>query len=350
MTGARAIVSPCARDRVDGALAFLGALPRDAEALVIGPSRAALDELAILHARRVSASFGIHRKTLTGLAAEIAAPLLAAENKTLATPLSLLAVAHEVVAEALRAGTIPRLAARPRGAPRSAAESPSFARALSETVLEVRLSGVDHERIGPIGDIAAELARLQAGFEAKLAALGLADRADVLRAATAGAGGAPWSRLPLLLLDAPVERRLERMFLAALLERAPRAELFVPDGDEATLSSLSALGLSIERRGASDPEAPLPAFRARLFAEELQSAIHENDAVSIVAAPGEAIEAVEIARGILAEARRGVRLDEMAVPSVPSPSRLSRRARLRKKARRVPRDGSARPHATASAG
>ena len=118
MTDTSAIVSPCAKDRVEGALAFLGALPRDAEALVIGPSRAALDELALLHARRVSASFGIHRKTLSGLAAEIAAPLLAAENKTLATPLALLAIAHDVVIEALRAGTIPRLAARPRGGSR----------------------------------------------------------------------------------------------------------------------------------------------------------------------------------------------------------------------------------------
>ncbi|NUO51455.1 MAG: hypothetical protein HOV80_21585, partial [Polyangiaceae bacterium] len=317
MTDACAIVSPCAKDRVEGALAFLGALPRDAEALVIGPSRAALDELALLHARRVSASFGIHRKTLSGLAAEIAAPLLAAENKTLATPLALLAVAHDVVVDALRAGTIPRLAARPRGAPRSAAESPSFARALSETVLEVRLSGVEHQRIAPLGDIAAEVARLQAGIEAKLTALGLADRADALRAAAAGLAGAPWSGLPLLLLDAPVESRLERAFLAALLARAPRAELYVPDGDDATVTSMTALGLPIDRRPPADPASPLSEFRSRLFAEELKSAIHDNEDVRIIAAPGEAIEAVEIARGILAEARRGVRLDEMAV-AVPS--------------------------------
>ncbi|HET7216621.1 MAG TPA: PD-(D/E)XK nuclease family protein, partial [Vicinamibacterales bacterium] len=83
-------------------------------------------------------------------------------------------------------------------------------------------------------------------------------------------------------------------------------------GDLAALARLKAFAIEpevLEHKGASD----LVALRRYLFASSQPPERVPAGDVTLFSAPGEGREAVEIARRILEEARRGVRLDEMAV-------------------------------------
>ncbi len=303
------VVSASASVRVERALGFLGALPRDAEVLVLGPSRAAVDELLFADAARRGATFGLHRKTLPGLAIELAAPALAREGIAAATRLVFEAVTREVLAEALAAGTIPVLARRPLGHG-SAADGPSFPAALASTITDLRMNGVEPSRLGST-EAVAEVGRLYAGVMRLLERRRLADRADLLRAAAAVArsGGAP--ALPLLFLDPTLTSNLERELFGALVDRSPLALVLCHDRDRRSLRHLAELRFAPER--ATD-SAPLATFCDRLLSPESAVCPPEGrPPVTLEGAASEALEAVEVARAIVGEARRGVPFDAMAV-------------------------------------
>ena len=133
-----------------------------------------------------------------------------------------------------------------------------------------------------------------------------------LRAGDAG-GLAPG---PLVLLDVPLTTAAERDFVAALLARASAALATVPAGDVRTLALLPPpLAASVTKPDdtAGDPGASaLARVRRYLFAPDAPSG-DADDGVQFFSAPGEAREAVEVARRILDEAARGVAFDEVAL-------------------------------------
>lgn len=311
----RSLVASSARERIEGALAFLSEMRPGEEVLVVGPSRAALDELAFAHARRFGATFGVHRKTLAGLAAELAAPLIARAGATLAPPLAMLAVATDVAARALADGSVPLLQRKPPEAARSAAESPGFSAALLRTLDELRLAGVTPERLVALGGVPGEVGRLYRAYASELDVRNLADRARVLATAEVALHGSPWATMPVLCFDVALRHRLERAFAGALLSGERPALVVAPSGDTTTIAHLRALGLAAAPPAAAPPKPStgLDAFRARLFGDEDTSPLDNDDHVSMTAAPGEAIEALEIVRSILAEAKRGVPFEQMAI-------------------------------------
>ncbi|MFO0550336.1 MAG: PD-(D/E)XK nuclease family protein [Polyangiaceae bacterium] len=321
------LVAATAATRLGAARERLAALVSGARALVLAPSRMAADELVAGLTLRsdAGATFGLEKKTLRALATELTALELAAEGRSFATSLVAEAVARRVAVEALADGELHVLA--PRGA-----LAPGLARSLARTFddldhASVRSQGNVFDRAPARRGAPSSLASLDvfdraparrgapSGAPSSLAsldevlalferwrramdALGLATRADVLRRATARLAANPspaWHTV--VLLDVAIGSRAEAELVRAVLSRAESALVTLPPGDSRTVAFTRA---NLSRPVDLEHDAPL-------------SAIVAETAITLRSAPGEALEAVEIARELHAEARRGVRFDEMAI-------------------------------------
>ncbi|HZP42933.1 MAG TPA: PD-(D/E)XK nuclease family protein [Candidatus Binatia bacterium] len=298
------VVGAEAGARLASATAWLDAVPADAEALLVGPSWEAVDELA----RAVGAPrFGLHRATLDRLAGRLAAPGLARRGLATATGLSLAAVVARAVHALVAADALPYF--------RPVATRPGFAGAIARTIGELRMNGVTPPALARAGRGGADLARVAERVAAELASAGIADRALVFEAAVdAVAAAAPPVGTPLLLLDVPVTSAREASLVAALAARAPAVLATAPAGDARTLAALErALGVGAETVRPPDRGGSLAALQTHLFESSAPAPAPLDEGVTLASWPGEARECVEIARAILAEARRGVPFDRMAV-------------------------------------
>jgi CRISPR/Cas system-associated exonuclease Cas4 (RecB family) len=300
------LVSSSAHARVARAEEWLARRGRADRVLLLGASVEAVSSLARPVAAAAGASFGWTRLGLGRLASILAAPALVERALVPAGGLAL---------EALCARVVHKLASNKQGLGRFApvADRPGLPRALARTIHELRMAEVTPARLGD-----ADLARVFAAYEAELADAKLADRADVLRLAAARAGErGPYVGLPTLLLDVPVGSALEQELVARLTARASEGGADVlatcPRGDDRSLAMLErALGVAPEAIS-TGAEGALARLQDGLFREDTPLLGSRGGEVSIVSAPGESRECVEIARRAHAEAARGVPFDRIAV-------------------------------------
>ncbi|MEZ4301743.1 MAG: PD-(D/E)XK nuclease family protein [Polyangiaceae bacterium] len=297
--------SPRAHERRATALDHLRARARGSEGLAIGASLDALTDLYATLAREGRAVFGEHRVTLARLAAQIAGPRLASQELAAAGPLPLEALCARVVAALGERNALGRFSA--------VAGRPGLPRAIARTLREVRSSGRDTESLAAVD---ADLARIHEEYEAELRRHGLADRAMVLRAATARVreGDTQLARLPLLLFDLRVEPGLEADFVAALASGSSEVLATVPAGDTITEDVLvNALGGDVVRSESATGASSLERLQMYLFEERALPRAELGADVMVLSAPGESRECVEVARVLRDEAERGTPFDEMAV-------------------------------------
>jgi CRISPR/Cas system-associated exonuclease Cas4 (RecB family) len=274
----------------------------DRGALIVSASRGAADDLARAVAVVRGATAGVHRFSFSQLAARLAAPVLATRGIAPATIIGAEAVAARAAFDAAKDDGLPYFGA--------VAAMPGFARALARTLQELAMAGVGPSALRELPLGGPDLARLLDGFDEQFAAASATDRAALFTAACEGAGSV--SRLPLLLLDVPIESAVEFALARTLIASAPDTLITVPFGDLATLAYLEQLGCAITTiapSGGSD----LAALQRSLFSGRQPPERAPNGDVRLFSAPGEGRECVEIARRILDEARAGVRFDEMAV-------------------------------------
>jgi ATP-dependent helicase/nuclease subunit B len=323
----RVVVSTSAAARLDAARAFLNQRPAGAEALIVGASRGAADDLARDIARRVGATFGLNRFSLTQLAARAAAAALPGDRVP-GTQAGAEAVAARAAFEALAGHELEYF--------EPVASMPGFPKALARTVHELRLAGIGPERLvagetgdagqaGPLGRAGGDIGRLLARVEAELDRAGVDDRAALFRLAAHAcrAGALGWARLPIVLLDVPLDSPVERDFVAALAAAATELLVTVPDGDLRTLEAVQALtdvappattSGPIERcADAASPASDLAHLRRYIFTLDRPAVREPSGDVRLFSAPGEGREGVEIVRRLLNEASRGVPFDEMAI-------------------------------------
>jgi ATP-dependent helicase/nuclease subunit B len=304
---ARLIESSSAQVRIEAARAFVETQARDGDVWLVGASRGAVDDLARSIASHRGATIGLHRFSLTQLAARLAAPVLAGQGLAPVTYLGSEAVAARATFDAQRDAALTYFA--------PVARTPGFPRALARTLQELRLADVGSERLGRLPLGGRDLSHLLERFDEQFAGASATDRATLFDAATQAlrkGDGAADAKAHLLLLDVPVDSSVEFEFLRALLEHAGDALITLPFGDVATLTRLESLGLApevIEPPGDSD----LTALRRYLFSQKQPPERTPSGDVRFFSAPGEGRECVEIARRILHEARGGVPFDEMAV-------------------------------------
>jgi len=305
----RLVVGADAPARLAAAAAWLGARAPAAEVLVVGPSWEACDDLVRATTARTGARFGTLRLTLDRLAVRLATPALARDRCAPATGLSLSAVAaravHLVLAERGLAYFTP------------VADRPGFPLAVVRTLAELRLNGVAPEALAALGALGRDLGMLAGRVARELEEAGLADRAIVFQAAVAAARVAPPPHpmgLPVLLLDLPVATAAEAELVAALARSAPDVLATAPAGDGRSLERLeTALGCAASPLDAPRRPSSLHALKTHLFELGEPPAAALDDSVALSSWPGEARECVEIARGVQAEAARGVPFDRMAV-------------------------------------
>jgi ATP-dependent helicase/nuclease subunit B len=318
--------------RLAAAEAFVLGFPAGSELLLVGATRDAIDDLVRGLTPERGATFGLHRFSLTQLAAQLAAVRLAEQGVAPASGLGTEVLAAHCAFEAEREGALEYFS--------PVVQLPGFGRALARTLSELRLARIDAAALAPLGPRGADLGRLLARFDARLRASRVADRAALFETATQALrdGTSGHAGRPLLLLDLELGSPVERDFVSALCAGAPVVLATVPAGDE--LAHAALLRLRAEQRSpasavgayrpiaglepASPAPAPAPApapvpstslerLRVHLFSESTPEAAELDPSVRVFSAPGEARESVEIARYLLDEARAGVPFDQMAV-------------------------------------
>lgn len=313
----RCVESAAMELRLAEARAFVGRHAATGDILIVGATRGAVDDLARTSAAACGASLGLHRFSVTQLAARLAAPVLAAEHRAPATYLGSEAVAARAAFEAERDGALDYFLPVSR--------TPGFPRALARTLQDLRLAGVLPGALAALPLGGADLSVLLETFDAQFTTASATDRAALLAAATSAIDGTTADTAgpgrcdpgfgvgsPLLLLDVAFDSAAEVSFLQALIDSSPEVLITVPFGDLRALERIEAMGIVpevLEQVGDSD----LVALRRYLFARRTPPPREPRGDVRFFSAPGEGRECIEIARRLLEEARAGVPFDQMAV-------------------------------------
>lgn len=283
------------------------------EVLVVAASADAANDLlrGVVAAGGSSASFGWYRATLGRLAATLAAPVLAKRNLSPVGGLASEAVMARAVQAVRGAGGLGRYA--------EVADGPGFSRAASAALAELRLARQSSESLS---QIAPDLQRLHAAYEAELERASLVDRSQVLgvaeEVARDSAGSHALLGLPTLLLDLPLANVAECQLVDALLRRAPEALVTLASGDALSkqrFEEIAELELEDldEKRGTSSRASSLERLQRHLFEASAPPEADLDEHVAVLSAPGEGRECVEIARRLRQLAGEGVPFDQMAV-------------------------------------
>jgi ATP-dependent helicase/nuclease subunit B len=282
---------------ISAAAEFVKVLP---ESVVLLPTRMAGEGLA----QRLGGFAGVHAITLVEFAADLARPAMATRGLGPLSRLGREAVAARVAHAAGAASELRYFA--------PVAGLPGFARALANTIGELRLTGVRPGELINQGEPGQDLASLLARYESELAEQRLVDLAGVLALATKAARESRHRLLdlPLVALDAPLDTRGYKEFFASVADRAPQVLVAVltpalaPEPGDASGVELEDLDAQ-----ATGPGHSLEHLRRFLFAVSTVQRTAPgtpplrptpNDGrFQIFSAPGEGLESIEIARRIL---------------------------------------------------
>jgi hypothetical protein len=304
--------SPSASWRLQEAERWLEEQAGEGEVLVLCAHLEAGNQIARSLGSRRGALFGIHRVTLNVLAYQLALPRLVEAGVATHSLLGQQALAARVAHQAKEDGGLGVFSAVVHG--------PGFARALAATLNELRLHEVAPADLAATGTIGKSLAELLERYQKASLSAGLADRTEVLRTATRVAEETaephhPCLGLPTLILDVPVRTPLEKHFIASVVRRARKVLATLPEGDEPTRGALEeALAVSTDVVFASgDTSESVHHLQRYLFSGAAPPRRPTEQNVVVLSAPGEAQEAVELARYVQSEAASGVPFDSMAV-------------------------------------
>jgi ATP-dependent helicase/nuclease subunit B len=302
--GFRLVVSPSNAERLSAARDVVQSCAPGTRVLVVGASRGAADDLARHAAADAPATFGVQRLSLTQLAARSALLALAADGTTSSTRLGAEAVATRAVFDATRAAALKYFA--------PVAGTPGFPHALARTLQELRLAGLPGRALSTLPLAGPDLAVLLDRFEGCFGDAGSVDRAGLFRAATQAVRQHGSGADVIVLLDLPLEHAAEREFVAAVIGSASTVLATLSSGDRDGVGYLEAMGGVAGAAGASGGN-DLACLRRFLFNDQQPPSRELDGSLEFFSAPGEGRECVEIVRRVLAEARRGVRFDEMAI-------------------------------------
>jgi ATP-dependent helicase/nuclease subunit B len=278
---------------------FLRAHSSKGEVVVAAGTREAADDFVRSFA--IGALTGVHRTTVEHLAAAIAQHTLRSREFGPLGSIAREAIAGRVIERAREAGKLAYFT--------PVAGFPGFARALARTLEDLRLGGIPAARLMLTGGPCLDLAYLLELYEDELVARKLADQE--LRFTTAmDVESHALCGLPLLFLDAPVTNAAASSFVAEIAKKSPSVLVVTQSAAvDAWEALLGIAGQGIE----ADGESGLHSAQRYLFSREVIPATAADETCRLFAAPGPAIEAVEIARILRDAAREGMPFDEMAI-------------------------------------
>jgi RecB family exonuclease len=269
--------------------------------LIVAETREAAASLARAAQHSLGATFGWERTTIAALAVSLASPGLAARGLAPAGHVSIEALCDRVVGS--KDGKLGRFS--------PIADRPGLCRALARTIAELRMDGVDLEKLKD-----HDLAEIALDYEKELALAKLADRAVVFSEAIAAANSKsknPSLDVPVLFYDVSLSSAKARDLVAAIAARAPHVSVTIPAGDAVTEARFEkALGVVTNDLPPHEGHA-LGRMQANLFSAASSEARASGAEIEILSAPGESRECVEVARRILKEAEKGTPFDKIAI-------------------------------------
>jgi ATP-dependent helicase/nuclease subunit B len=303
----RVLKTHSAAERIAAAAEFVRSFPPATELLIIGASRDAVDDFIRDLARSVQATFGLHRFSLTQLAARLAIRKLATAGVTPNSAVGAEALAVRAAYEAATRNELPYFEPVTR--------FPGFARATAVTIGDLRAAGVAAEKLKALEESGPDHAALLERFQQQMEEVSVADRTVLFQVALEEVrAGADLARHPMLLLDVPIHSAIERTFVVELASATKEVLFTCPAGDLRTLDNLRMVPGAQENAATPAPgDSSLTRLGFYLFSEITPPAGKLDDEVVFFSAPGEERESVEIARRILAEAEKGIPFDRMAV-------------------------------------
>jgi len=175
---------------------------------------------------------------------------------------------------------------------------------LYRTLIELRLAGIRPDQL------TGDLAKLLEGYESELAGGSLVDLAGILALASEAAetSSHPFLGLPLVLLDAHLESLAHRELFARLAARSPEVLAAVHFGEEHVEKILG-----VQAELPEEPPGSLQHLREFLFSPNPRAFAGADGRFEFFSAPGEGLEAMEIARRIVKLAGQGVGFDQIAI-------------------------------------
>jgi CRISPR/Cas system-associated exonuclease Cas4 (RecB family) len=246
--------------------------------------------------------------TLLQLAEELARPQMAQQQLAPLSRLGAEAVAARVVHRLHESGMLAYFA--------PVARLPGFPSALAATLSELRLAHILPETLDTQGNGARELRVLLAEYQLELEKRQLADLPLLLSLATqiAQSSAHPLLGLPLLLLDVPLPSSAHVAFLKALAARTEEVFATVQDSDEKGIAALERSVDSVAETVVTElPGSALARVVFYLFSADRPPESAYDASVDLFSAPGEGLEAIEIARRIHSMAQSGTPFDRMAI-------------------------------------
>ena len=306
MASRRTLLSgPSAASRHEAARGIFSKLPSTASLLLLSKEQESADHFVREIAHEKGSLFGVYRMTLDALAYRLAMPVLAKAGMTSHSRLGQEAVTARVIHQSSEENRLGALA--------SVADGPGLTRALTSTIQECRLHQVTPEALRELSSDSSVLGDLSARYQALSSEHGVADRTLVLELASESDHNLSQVSTSILLLDVRIDSPAEARFVAALAEKADTIVATVPTGDDKSLRFLSTgLGCEPEFIEPRASQAVLDLQRY-VFSDEAPTRTDAPIDVKILSAPGEAQEAVEIARAIHAEAADNTPFDRIAV-------------------------------------
>ena len=303
----RVLKSTSSTERMAGAAEFIRSFPPATELLIIGVFRDAVDDFVRGLARSAGATFGLHRFSLTQLAARLAIGKLAAAGVAPSSAVGAEALAVRAAYEAATRNELPYFA--------PVANFPGFGRATAATINDLRSAGIPAETLRRLEESGPDNSALLERFEEQIGEVSVGDRAILFQAALEEVrAGADFARHPLLFLDVPIHSAIERAFLVELASAGEDVLFTCPTGDLRTLDNLRRIpGVQDKAAPVVPGESSLARLGFYLFSETTPPEGKPDDEVVFFSAPGEERESVEIARRILSEAEKGIPFDRMAV-------------------------------------
>ena len=309
MNAATIFKSARAGDRAAAVAEWLRALSPGTEALIVAPKWEAADDLLRALADERGAAFAIHRLTLDKTLSLLAAETLAQRNLAPAVGLTVTAIAARAIHRLAHSNALGHFA--------PIADRHGFASAVARTITELRLSRIRTQQLRAVDSAGAPLAALLEQYEKELAEAKLADRAAMITIASEAIAGNPAPRyvaLPTLFFDVPIRSRAEADFISQLAARAPKTMFTIAAGDARTENyARIVFKRPISGTEPMRPESSLVRLQDNLFETITPAEQVRDESVKIFSAPGEAREAVEIAREIHACAHAGIEFDRMAI-------------------------------------
>ena len=296
----RLVTSLSAQTRIQVVAEFLSNLS-GSEVVFIAPTRTAADDVVRSLSLKSNGSFGVHRYTLASLAVEIASPHLVSQGFSILSGVAADALAARAVQHCRKTAELDWF--------EPVATTPGFFRALASTIKELRLNDVDATVLARSGRPGADLSRLLLRFEEELRESKISDLAMIYRIAAETVN----RKLPLAMLDLPLNSSLERRFVQSLARESPSTLAVTHTRNVESVRALKNALVVTAENIENDGTTALSRLQSHVFSVAPPPAGEMDSTIEFRSATDESREAVEIARAVMAAAHSGVPFDRMAV-------------------------------------